>query len=128
MDKKGSGDLFDDLFGFSKSRPSPPPRREAVDLDASIDSDDEFSLPDTPPRPTPPPATEKIKPPTQVECGAVDEGGGASGARVANVSHALSGFKNHLSACGFEIDLRAQQDENVSQRLVTCVSSSTRQR
>ncbi|CAM9277260.1 unnamed protein product [Ectocarpus sp. 4 AP-2014] len=79
MDKKGSGDLFDDLFGFSKSRPSPPPRREAVDLDASVDSDDEFSLPDTLPRPTPPPATEKTKPPTQVEDGAVDEGGGTSG-------------------------------------------------
>ncbi|CAM9356424.1 unnamed protein product [Ectocarpus sp. 6 AP-2014] len=79
MDKKGSGDLFDDLFGFSKSRPSPPPRREAVDLDAIIDSDDEFSLPDTPPRPTPPPATEKINSPTQVEGGAVDEGGGISG-------------------------------------------------
>ncbi|CAN0499250.1 unnamed protein product, partial [Ectocarpus sp. 12 AP-2014] len=78
MDKKGSGDLFDDLFGFSKSRPSPPPRREAADLDASIDSDDEFSLPDTPPRPTPPLATERIKPPTQVEGSALDEGGGTS--------------------------------------------------
>ncbi|CBN76504.1 expressed unknown protein [Ectocarpus siliculosus] len=83
MDKKGSGDLFDDLFGFSKSRPSPPPRREAVDLDAIIDSDDEFSLPDTPPRPTPPPATEKIKSPTQVGGGAADEGGGISGGGAA---------------------------------------------
>lgn len=126
MDMEGGGDLFKELFGTkslaSPRRPPPPLCAEAVDFDAmSGDSDDEFSLPDAPFRPTPPPpATEKSKHPTQVEGAAVDEGEGATGVRGANVSHVLSGFKKS-SVCRFELDLRAQRlfflQQDVSQRL-----------